>query len=166
AGAAPAAAARLAQTAPLVLIAEDSPVNQIVATRALERCGARAEVAADGPQALDALASKRYDAVLMDCDMPAMDGYEATRALRRREAAGRHTPVIGMTSGASESDIARCRAAGMDDCVAKPMRHLALLETLRRWLPALADEAAARPSAAGAAPTAAAPAVAEQSLRA
>jgi len=152
--------------APLVLIAEDSPVNQIVATRALERCGARAEVARDGPQALDLLASKRYDAVLMDCDMPVMDGYEATRALRRSEGDGRHTPVIGMTSRGAAGDVARCRAAGMDDCVAKPMRHQALLETLRRWLPALTDEADAPAGAKAASAPANAPAAAARRLRA
>jgi CheY-like chemotaxis protein len=143
--------------APLVLLAEDSPVNQIVATRALERCGARVEVVRDGPQALDALASKRYDAVLMDCAMPMMDGYEATRSLRRSESDGRHTPVIGMTSGGATGDIARCLAAGMDDCVAKPMRHRALLETLRRWLPALTDgtDAPARANGASTLPDAA-----------
>ncbi len=162
----PAEAGRPEQTAPLVLVAEDSPVNQIVATRALERCGARVEVARDGPQALDALASKRYDAVLMDCDMPIMDGYEATRALRRSEGAGRHTPVIGMTSWAAEGDIAKCHAAGMDDCVVKPMRHRALLETLRRWLPALAEETGGGGSAEGPAARAQAAALAQHRLRA
>jgi signal transduction histidine kinase/ActR/RegA family two-component response regulator len=151
--------------APLVLLAEDSPVNQIVATRALERCGARVEVVRDGPQALDALASKRYDAVLMDCDMPMMDGYEATKSLRRSEGDGRRTPVIGMTSGGATGDIARCRAAGMDDCVAKPMRHRALLETLRRWLPALSDGTVA-PAPARGASTLADGAAAEHRLRA
>ena len=84
------APARLGQAAPLVLVAEDSPVNQIVAVRALERCGCRAQVAADGREALRALATRRYDAVLMDCQMPEMDGYEATAQLRRLE---RGTPA-------------------------------------------------------------------------
>ena len=157
---------RLPGAAPLVLLAEDSHVNQIVATRALERCGARVEVVRDGPQALDALASKRYDAVLMDCDMPVMDGYEATRALRRSEGDGRHTTVIGMTSSAGAGDIARCRAAGMDDCVTKPMRHRALLETLRRWLPALTDEAGATAPAESGSTRADAPATPAHRLRA
>jgi CheY-like chemotaxis protein len=122
-------------------------------------------VVRDGPQALDALASKRYDAVLMDCDMPMMDGYEATKSLRRSEGDGRRTPVIGMTSGGATGDIARCRAAGMDDCVAKPMRHRALLETLRRWLPALSDGTVA-PAPARGASTLADGAAAEHRLRA
>jgi len=157
---------RLPGAAPLVLLAEDSQVNQIVATRAIERCGARVEVVRDGPQALDALANKRYDAVLMDCDMPVMDGYEATRALRRSEGDGRHTPVIGMTSSAGAGDVGRCRAAGMDDCVTKPMRHRALLETLRRWLPALTDEAGAPAPAESGSTLADAPATPAHHLRA
>jgi CheY-like chemotaxis protein len=153
-----------AGAAPLVLLAENSRVNQIVATRALERCGARVEVASDGGQALNALASRRYDAVLVDCDMPVMDGYAATRALRLAEGAERRIPVIGMTSGATEADVAKCSAAGMDDCVAKPMRHLALLATLQRWLPALAEPTAAAGAHANGARAGATPAAPEHSL--
>jgi CheY-like chemotaxis protein len=74
-----------------VLVVEDSPVNQIVAVRALERCGCRTELAADGREALQALTRNHYDAVLMDCQMPGLDGYAATAELRRRETDGRHT---------------------------------------------------------------------------
>jgi PAS domain S-box-containing protein len=121
-------------TQPLVLVAEDSPVNQIVAARALERCGCRAEVVADGREALRALEGQRYDAVLMDCQMPVLDGYEATAELRRREGDGRRTPVIAMTAHAMEGDRERCLAAGMDDYVSKPMRHGDLAAALMRWI--------------------------------
>ena len=95
-------------TAPLVLVAEDSPVNQIVAVRMLERCGCRVEVVGDGRQALAALSTQRYDAVLMDCQMPEMDGYEATVELRRRENGGHRTPVIAMTAHAMAGDRETC----------------------------------------------------------
>jgi two-component system, sensor histidine kinase and response regulator len=137
--------------APLVLVAEDSPVNQLVAVRALERCGCRTAVAGDGRQVLRALASGHFDAVLMDCHMPEMDGYEATAELRRSEAGKGHIPVIAMTANAMKGDVEKCLAAGMDDYVSKPMRHQALLETLQRWLPALATGGAPQPRPAAAA---------------
>ena len=140
-----AAASRLDSTAPLVLIAEDNPVNQIVAVRAVERCGYRTEVASDGRLALEALSRQHYDAVLMDCQMPDIDGYEATAELRRREAGARRTPVIAMTAHAMSGDRERCLQAGMDDYITKPMRHEMLLHTLRRWLPTL-DNATASAS--------------------
>jgi CheY-like chemotaxis protein len=123
-------------SAPLVLVAEDSPINQIVAARALERCGCRVQVVADGQEALDALQAQRYDAVLMDCQMPGMDGYDATGELRRSEQGLLHTPVIAMTAQAMDGDRERCLAAGMDDYITKPLRHAELAEALRRWIPA------------------------------
>jgi PAS domain S-box-containing protein len=134
--------ARENRSAPLVLIAEDNPVNQIVAVRALEHCGCRTQVAADGEAALQALAAEHFDAVLMDCQMPGMDGYRATAELRLREHAeggDRRVPVIAMTASAMKGDIERCLAAGMDDYISKPMRPGVLLETLRRWLPTLSE---------------------------
>ena len=122
------------QGSPLVLVVEDSPVNQIVAVRALERCGCRTELAADGHEALKALARNHYDAVLMDCQMPGLDGYAATAELRRRETDGRHTPVIAMTAHAMDGDRERCLQAGMDDYISKPMKHAILAGTLWRWL--------------------------------
>jgi CheY-like chemotaxis protein len=124
---------------PLVLVAEDSPVNQIVATRALERCGCRVLVVNDGVQALEALAKQRFDAVLMDCQMPAMDGYAATTELRRRERGDRRTPVIAMTAHAMTGDRERCLEAGMDDYITKPVRHTDLSEALLRWIPTADD---------------------------
>jgi PAS domain S-box-containing protein len=122
-------------TPPSVLVAEDSPVNQIVTVRTLERCGCHVDVVSDGRQALDALAKQRYDAVLMDCEMLEMDGYNATAELRLREYGTRHTPVIAMTAHALPDDRARCLAAGMDDYVSKPIRREQLIDTLRRWIP-------------------------------
>jgi PAS domain S-box-containing protein len=122
-------------SSPLVLVAEDSPINQIVAARALERCGCRAQVVGDGREALEALQAQVYDAVLMDCQMPGVDGYDATRELRRSEHGADHTPVIAMTAQAMDGDRERCLAAGMDDYISKPLRHLALAEALRRWIP-------------------------------
>ena len=120
--------------AALVLVVEDSPVNRLVAVHVLERCGFRAHVVNDGREALQALTTQAYDAVLMDCQMPNIDGYEATRELRRREAGSRHTPVIAMTAHAMTGDRERCLAAGMDDYVAKPVRSQTLVEVLRRWI--------------------------------
>jgi CheY-like chemotaxis protein len=101
----------------------------------------------DGREALQALSSQRYDAVLMDCQMPDIDGYEATRELRRRENGGRHTPVIAMTAHAMTGDRERCLEAGMDDYVAKPVRAQTLNDVLRRWIDA-PEEAALAVSAA------------------
>jgi PAS domain S-box-containing protein len=136
--------AGLRADAPLVLVAEDSPVNQIVAVRTLERCGFRAEVAGDGHAALEALSATRYDAVLMDCQMPGMDGYEATAELRRRESAeNRRTPVIAMTAHAMAGDRDRCLAAGMDDYISKPMRSEELRRVLTIWVPGAVRDAGA-----------------------
>ena len=136
---------------PLVLVAEDSQINQIVAARVLERCGCRVEIVADGGEALHALATRHYDAVLMDCQMPGMDGYDATAELRRREHGTKHTPVIAMTAHAMTGDRERCLDAGMDDYITKPVRHRDLADTLLRWIPHHTDQTSepglgARPS--------------------
>jgi signal transduction histidine kinase/CheY-like chemotaxis protein len=125
---------------PLVLVVEDSPVNRVVAVSVLERCGYHVHVVNDGREALQALSMQRYDAVLMDCQMPDVDGYEATAQLRRRERSGTyHTPVIAMTAHAMVGDRERCLDAGMDDYVSKPVRSQVLAEVLERWIPR-ADE--------------------------
>jgi CheY-like chemotaxis protein len=120
---------------PLVLVVEDSQVNRIVASRGLERCGCRSDTVSDGEQALVALQARHYDAVLMDCHMPILDGYEATTELRRRERGAEHTPVIAMTANAMDGDRQRCLDAGMDDYISKPMRHADLADMLRLWIP-------------------------------
>jgi PAS domain S-box-containing protein len=116
-----------------VLVAEDNPVNQRVAVRMLERIGYRADVVADGREAVKAVSQIPYAAVLMDCQMPEMDGYQATVAIRALEAAGCHTPVIAMTAGALLEDRAKCLAAGMDAYVSKPVSLEQLRAVLDRW---------------------------------
>ena len=104
----------------------------------LDYIGCRVDVVADGRQALAALAARQYDLVLMDCQMPEMDGYEATRAIRAEEAAafsGARACIIALTAHAMEGDRALCLAAGMDDYLTKPFKLEALQEMLARWLP-------------------------------
>jgi CheY-like chemotaxis protein len=122
-------------TPPRLLVAEDGLVNQIVAVRTLKACGCQSEVASDGVQALEMLSTRHYDAVLMDCQMPMMDGYQATAELRRRKNGGHHTPVIAMTAHAMVGAVEQCLAAGMDDYISKPLRRARLMETLGRWIP-------------------------------
>ncbi len=120
---------------PLVLVAEDNPINQRVAVRMLERLGYRAQVAANGYEAVAASARTAYAVILMDCQMPELDGFEATIAIRAREGPARHTPIVAMTAAAMRSDEERCLAVGMDDYIAKPVSVEALAGVLQRWAP-------------------------------
>jgi two-component system, sensor histidine kinase and response regulator len=116
-----------------VLVVEDNATNQLVAVGILRFLGYRADVAANGYEALEAMGRTVYDAVLMDCQMPEMDGYTATGLIRENEGAARHTPIIAMTAGASELDRDRCLAAGMDDYLAKPVKTEHIDAALRKW---------------------------------
>jgi CheY-like chemotaxis protein len=118
-----------------LLLVEDNEINQMVAQGMLTRLGYSTDTAADGVQALRMTEEHSYQAVLMDCHMPRMDGYSATRELRRREQDhGRHLPVIAMTASALAEDRERCLAAGMDDYVSKPVSADELEQALAHWV--------------------------------
>lgn len=126
---------RPAPNAPVrILVVEDNEINRQVLLAELRTLGHSAEVAGNGMEALARLDEKTFDLVLMDCQMPGMDGYEATRRLREREAGGSHTIVIAVTAHAMREDRERCLAAGMDDYLAKPYRLEQLATILGRYL--------------------------------
>jgi len=149
-----------------VLLVEDNDVNRQVAQRLLTLSGVSFSVAENGKEAIDALAGRSFDAVLMDCQMPVMDGYTATRVLRQREAettGGARVPIIAMTANAMAGDREKCLGAGMDDYLTKPLNRALLEQTLRKWLRAgamtQADPAGRVAKATPAVPVAAAPPV-------
>ena len=119
-----------------VLIAEDNAANLKVAVRMVERLGYRADIAADGIEAVTMIEAAQYDAVLMDCQMPELDGYKATMMIRRSEGSARHVPIIAMTAEALAGDRERCLEAGMDDYISKPVKLHVVAAVLERWLSA------------------------------
>jgi PAS domain S-box-containing protein len=148
-----------AQTRRHLLVVDDNPVNQKVAVKMLEKLGYRVDVADNGKEALAALARRSYQLVFMDCQMPEMDGFEATRLIRERESAAgerqgatgdrseasspthspsplapRHIPIVAMTANAMEGDREECLSVGMDDFVSKPIKSQELQRVLARWL--------------------------------
>ncbi len=136
-----------------LLVAEDNPVNQKVAVRHLERLGFRVDVAADGLEALEACARLPYDLIFMDCQMPEMDGFEATAALRAREAESgqARVPIVALTAHAMAGERARCLDAGMDDYLTKPLQLDELVRVIQHWFqeppmcPPLKDDSTPRP---------------------
>jgi CheY-like chemotaxis protein/HPt (histidine-containing phosphotransfer) domain-containing protein len=117
-----------------ILLAEDNRVNVEVTTLILESVGFAVDVAADGNKAIAALAQGRYDLVLMDMEMPQLDGVAATRAIRASEQGRAHLPIVAMTANAMQEDRRRCLDAGMDDYVSKPFTPTSLIENVARWI--------------------------------
>ena len=118
-----------------ILIAEDNPVNQMVMLRMLERLGYSADSVATGQEVLDALGRAHYDLILMDCQMPGMDGYEATRRIRARSGPESMMPVVALTANAMIGSREKCLEAGMNDFATKPVILDSLRELLERWIP-------------------------------
>jgi CheY-like chemotaxis protein len=127
------------QLAGRVLVVEDNPTNQKVIVLRLEKMGCRADIATNGQEAVEASAQVPYDVILMDCQMPVMDGFEATARIRAR--GGFHVPIIALTANAMEDDREHCLQAGMDDYLSKPVRNKELADKLSRWIgtPPLTD---------------------------
>ncbi len=117
-----------------ILVVEDNPVNQLVAAGVLESLGYAVEISPDGAHALDVLGAASFDAILMDVQMPVLDGYATTRTLREREAGVTRVPIIAMTAAAVDGERERCLDAGMDDFLTKPIEPTILAATLGRWV--------------------------------
>ncbi|RRU11922.1 transporter substrate-binding domain-containing protein [Stenotrophomonas sp. 278] len=124
-----------------VLVVEDHPTNQALMRWRLQQLGLQHELAVDGEAALALLDASSFDLVITDCRMPVMDGYTLTRRIRERErGSGRHLPILALTASALAEDLQRCREAGMDDLLAKPVALATLRRALRRWLPSDPDD--------------------------
>ena len=141
-----------------VLVVDDQPINCEIATAMLKNFGCRVQVAVNGREGAAAAAARRFDVVLMDCQMPEMDGFEATATIRRAEAGGsRRVPIVALTANAVAGDRARCLAAGMDDYLSKPFNGADLYARIAAWLGRAASDAPAAAAGAAALPAAALP---------
>ena len=120
-----------------ILLVEDNAVNQKLAVKILEKRGHRVVVAGNGSEALEAIGKENFHVVLMDVQMPVMDGYTATRKIRKREekfgTSQKHIPIIAMTAHAMKGDREKCLAAGMDDYITKPINPNTLFPVIERW---------------------------------
>jgi CheY-like chemotaxis protein len=137
--AAPAAPTAERPSRPRILVVEDTAVSQKIAVAMLENLGYQADVAGNGLEAVEACSRTRYDAVLMDCQMPEMDGFKAAAWIRQREGPDRRIPIIALTASVMQGDRERCLAAGMDDYLGKPVRLQTLDSTLRKWIPRMGE---------------------------
>ncbi|MGL6510113.1 response regulator [Aeromonas hydrophila] len=135
-----------------ILLAEDNELNQQVALELLRAVGADVSIAGNGAIALEMVAQTHYDLILMDMQMPVMDGLAATRLLREREDVGQHTPILAMTANVMAGDRERCLAAGMDDHIAKPIDPDRLYAALQRWATSFSREVSNRLTASRASP--------------
>jgi len=117
-----------------ILVVEDNTVNQKVAVAMIESLGYAAEAVGNGLEAVEACSGQVYDAILMDCQMPQMDGFKATAFIREREGLTHHTPIIALTASVTAEDRQRCLSAGMDDYLSKPVPREALATALRKWI--------------------------------
>jgi CheY-like chemotaxis protein len=117
-----------------LMLAEDNPINRKLGVRLLEKFGCRVDAAANGVEAVDLCGRISYDVVFMDCQMPEMDGLEATAEIRRREGAtGAHTPIVALTANAMQGDREACMRAGMDDFLSKRLSVDSLRRALEHW---------------------------------
>ena len=143
----PSAAAHSANFQPRrVLLAEDNVVNQKVALRILQRLNAEVEVVKDGVEAVAAAGRSQFDLIFMDCQMPEMDGFQATAAIRAAEDPSKRTPIVALTANAMQGDRERCMEAGMDDYLTKPVRRDELGRMLEKWVKSEAQRPVAAPN--------------------
>jgi two-component system sensor histidine kinase/response regulator len=126
---------RAPRRAERILVVDDVPVNQRLMLAILEKRGFAADIAGSGVEAVEAVSRTPYDLVLMDCHMPEMDGFDATRSIRQRETQGKRLAIVALTGGSQSTERDQCIEAGMDDYLSKPIMEDALDAALSRWLP-------------------------------